>query len=106
MYNRLLAVADRLSLFAVWVAGAMSSLSAFMVTFDVLIRNVFNVTLGGADEISGYLFAIATAWSLPYALIHRANVRIDSLYVLLSGRLRAILDLFGLTLPRVCCSEY
>ena len=98
MYNRLLAFAERLSLIAVWFAGAMMVFVAFMVTFDVLIRNVFNVTLGGADEISGYLFAIATAWSLPYALIHRANVRIDALYILLPTSLPAVLDLFGLTL--------
>jgi TRAP-type C4-dicarboxylate transport system permease small subunit len=98
MYDRLLALAERLSLVAVWLAGTMILFVAFMVTFDVLIRNLFNVTLGGADEISGYLFAIATAWSLPYALIHRANVRIDALYVLLSNPLRAALDLFGLSL--------
>ena len=98
MYNRLLALAERLSLVAVWLGGAMILFVAFMVTFDVFIRNIFNVTLGGADEISGYLFAIATAWSLPYALLLRANVRIDALYVLLSRRLRAVLDLLGLTL--------
>ena len=98
MHNRLLTRVERLSHFAIWAAGAMMIFVAFMVTFDVLIRNIFNVTLGGADEISGYLFAIATAWSLPYALIHRANVRIDALYILLPKALRAVLDLFGLTL--------
>jgi len=97
MHRRLLVLAERLSLVAIWAAGAMMIFVAFMVTFDVLIRNVFDVTLGGADEISGYLFAIATAWSLPYALIHRANVRIDSLYMLLPKKPRAVLDLFGLT---------
>jgi TRAP-type mannitol/chloroaromatic compound transport system permease small subunit len=98
MYNRLFTIAERLSQVAIWAAGAMMIFVAFMVTFDVLIRNIFDVTLGGADEISGYLFAIATAWSLPYALIHRANVRIDSLYIVLPKALRAVLDLFGLTL--------
>lgn len=98
MYNKILGLAERFSLYAVWLGGAMILFVAFMVTFDVLIRNIFNVTLGGADEISGYLFAIATAWSLPYALIHRANVRIDALYILLSSRWRVVLDLFGLTL--------
>ena len=98
MLSRLLAFAERLSLFAVWAGGAMMLFAAFMVTFDVFIRTVFNVTLGGADEISAYLFAVATAWALPYALLHRANVRIDALYILLPAWLRSGLDLFGLML--------
>lgn len=54
--------------------------------------------MSGSDEISGYLFAIATALSLPYALLHRANVRIDAAYALMSTKVRYALDLFGLLL--------
>lgn len=57
--------------------------------------------MSGSDEISGYLFAIATALSLPYALLHRANVRIDAAYVLMPAGVRYALDLFGLTLLTV-----
>ena len=72
--------------------------SACMVTVDVLLRKFLSVTLGGADEISGYLFAIATMWAFSYAALHRVNVRIDALYMLLPRALRAVLDLLGLTL--------
>ncbi len=72
--------------------------AAIMVTIDVLCRKFLNVTLAGSDEISGYLFAIATTWALPYTLLHRANVRIDALYVLMPQGIRACLDLFGLIL--------
>lgn len=90
--------AEKSSLVAVWAGGAMIIFAAVMVTIDALIRKLFNVTLGGADEISGYLFAISTAWALPYTLLHRANVRIDALYMLLPPFLRAPMDLFGILL--------
>jgi TRAP-type C4-dicarboxylate transport system permease small subunit len=72
--------------------------AAFMVSADVLSRRLLGLTMGGSDEISGYLFAISTALAMPYALLHRANVRIDALYMHLPARLRAILDLFGIGL--------
>jgi len=81
---------------AVWIGGALLIASALMVTVDVALRDLFGVTLGGADEISGYIFAVTTAWALPYALLTRSNVRIDALYLLLGERLRSILDIFGL----------
>ena len=75
--------------------------ASVMVTFDVLIRKFFNTTLGGADEISGYLFAIATSWALPFAFLRRANVRIDALYVHLPRIACAVVDLLGATLLAV-----
>lgn len=98
MLTTLITNAEKISRYAVWAGGAMIIFAAFMVTVDALIRKLFNVTLGGADEISGYLFAISTAWAMPYALLHRANVRIDAAYILLPPWVRALLDLFGLIL--------
>ena len=72
--------------------------SSVMVTLDVLARKLLGMTLGGADEISGYLFAVATAWAFPFALFHRSNVRIDVLYIHMPRRIRATLDLLGITL--------
>jgi TRAP-type C4-dicarboxylate transport system permease small subunit len=85
----------------VWVGGAGLIFAAFMVTFDVIIRDVLGRTLGGADEISGYIFAIATAFAFPYALLHRANVRIDALYVLFPSRVRAVLNLVSMAVLAV-----
>jgi len=48
--------------------------------------------VGGADELSSYAFAIGTTWSLAYATLQRANVRVDVLYQLLPVRLAAVLD--------------
>lgn len=80
----------------VWIGGAMLIFSALMVTLDVSLRNLVGITLGGADEISGYIFAVSTAWALPYALLGRVNVRIDALYMLVGERLRSIADILGL----------
>ena len=98
MFETIYKWANRVALGAAWAGGAMMIFASVMVTVDVLIRKIFNVTLGGADEISGYLFAIATSWALPYCLLHRANVRIDALYVHLPQVMRSVLDILGTTL--------
>jgi TRAP-type C4-dicarboxylate transport system permease small subunit len=96
--EKLLAVNTSVARVLVWIGGSLLILSAFMVTVDVLLRDFVGVTLGGADEMSGYVFAISTAWALPYALISRTNVRIDALYLLVGERFRSLLDIFGLIL--------
>ena len=101
MFDRLYRWANRIALAAAWTGGATMIFASVMVTFDVLIRKLFNTTLGGADEISGYLFAIATSWALPYAFLRRANVRIDALYVHLPRIACAVVDLLGATLLAV-----
>ena len=98
MLDRLLGINERIAHLAVWVGGALMIFAAFMVTLDVLLRKFLSVTLGGADEISGYLFAIATVWAFSYAALHRVNVRIDALYTHFPRPLRAALDLLGLAL--------
>lgn len=96
MLDRALRAADWLSLRAVWAGGALLFLAAFTVSIDVLARKLFSVSLGGADELSGYAFAIGTAWAFAFALLRRANVRVDALYQLLPLRLCALLDLLAL----------
>ena len=101
MFDRLYRWANRIALAAAWTGGATMIFASVMVTFDALIRKLFNTTLGGADEISGYLFAIATSWGLPFAFLRRANVRIDALYVHLPRIACAVVDLLGATLLAV-----
>ena len=86
------------SRFAVWCGGGALMLCAIMVTIDVIMRKLFAITLSGADEITGYVFAASMAWAFSYCLLFRANVRIDALYNHLSPMLRAWLDLLGVIL--------
>jgi TRAP-type mannitol/chloroaromatic compound transport system permease small subunit len=91
-----LALAERVSLRAVWLGGALLLASAILVSVDVTIRKLFKMSVGGADELSGYAFAIGIAWAFPFALLRRANVRIDALYQHLPARLCATLDIVAL----------
>ena len=88
MLGRLLRINERIAHLAGWVGGALMIFAACMVTLDVLLRKFLSVTLGGADEIPGYLFAIATVWAFSYAA-YRVNVRIDALYTHFPRPLRA-----------------
>jgi len=69
-----------------------------MVTVDVLSRKIFNITMSGSDEYSGYVFSATTTWAYSYCLLHRSNVRIDALYNYLPRKVTAILDVVGLLL--------
>jgi TRAP-type C4-dicarboxylate transport system permease small subunit len=88
----------RLTRYGLWFGGALVLAAALLIGVDVTLRKVFNASIGGADELAGYALAIGTAWSLGAALVERAHIRIDSLYVLLPRWLRLGLDFFGIAL--------
>ena len=94
--GRLLRSAEQLSLGAVWFGGALTLASVFLIGFDVIARKFFGFTTGGADELSGYAFAISTSWALAFVVLQRGNVRVDVLYQHLPVRLAALLDWISL----------
>lgn len=96
LLDRWLGFADRLSQYAIWTGGTLVLASAILVSVDVLLRKILLVSLGGADELSGYAFAIGTTWALGFTLLRRANVRVDALYIHLPPVVCAILDILAL----------
>lgn len=96
--DRLITGVRTLSRYGVWFGGALIVISAIIVGIDVVIRKAFSVTIGGADELSGFALAISSAWAFGFALLERAHIRIDSLYTWLPIRVRAALDLLALAL--------
>lgn len=94
--DALLARMHRLSAWGIRGAGLLMLAAAVLVAVDVIVRKLFNRSLGGADELSGYAFAIACTWAFSYVLLNRGNVRVDALYNLLSPRLAALLDIIAL----------
>lgn len=94
----LLELARKLARAGAWFGGALIIAAAFLVGVEVVIRKAFTQTIGGADELSGYALAISTSWALAFALLERAHIRIDSLYIHLPVRVCALLDLLGLAL--------
>ena len=109
---------------AILLGAVMLLVAALIVTAEVLIRKAVpdffdligsiggpsvaattnsvndwirgHLTFSGSDEISGYLFAVGTSWSLAYAFITRGHVRIDALYGGFSPATRAWCDLIAL----------
>ncbi len=86
----------------VWCGGAMIFAAAVIVTAEVLLRKGVGALVGtgfvfsGSDEISSYLFAVGTSWSMAHVLVTRGHVRIDALYIYFGRRTRLLLDIFAL----------
>ncbi len=72
--------------------------AAFLVTYDVTTRKLLNISIAGADEISGYVFAVSTACAFSYALLSRANIRIDFLYNRLPPSIQRLLDVLSMAM--------
>jgi TRAP-type C4-dicarboxylate transport system permease small subunit len=94
--DRLIAVLSRISRATAWMAGLLLLLAALAIGFDIAIRYFLNRTIGGGNELAGYALALASAWGITATLLQRAHVRIDTIYVHLPARLRALLDVAAL----------
>lgn len=94
--QRLLAASETLAAWSIRAGGLVMFLAAVMIAADVLLRKLFSVTLGGADEMAGYAMAIACSWAFSYVLLKRGNVRVDALYHLLPAKLCVLLDLLAI----------
>ncbi|MEM9605219.1 MAG: TRAP transporter small permease [Pseudomonadota bacterium] len=94
----LVSALHRTSRVLVWIGGALILGSAVLVTVEVVLRKLFNTSIGGADELSGYAFAVATSLGFAYALFERAHIRVDALLVVLPRGARIALSFFGLAL--------
>jgi TRAP-type C4-dicarboxylate transport system permease small subunit len=94
--DRLIAHSFPLARIAGWICGLLLTVSAVLIGLDILLRETLVITLGGANELSGYALAVSSSWGCTVALVHRIHVRIDSVYTHLSVRIRALLDIVGL----------
>jgi len=94
--GRLAAGIGRIVQGGAWFGGALLILSVLGIAAEVILRNVVGASFGAVDELSGYPLAIASAWGIAFALVHRTHIRIDTAYLLLPRRMRAGLDLVAL----------
>ena len=92
----LLAAARHVARFGVWAGGSLMLLAAVIIGVEVLARRFAGMSLGGIDDLTGFILAIATAWALPLTLLDRAHIRVDTVYALLPRRVAAMLDLLAL----------
>jgi len=75
--------------------GLIFLMCSVLVLIDIAMRR-FGTSLGGTDEISGYVMAIGTAWGMAYALLELSHVRIDFLRSTATAKWRAALDLLSM----------
>ena len=57
----LLELSRRIARYGAWFGGLLIIASALLVGVEVVIRKAFSLTIGGADELSGYALAISTS---------------------------------------------
>jgi TRAP-type C4-dicarboxylate transport system permease small subunit len=94
--QRLQTIAEGISRVGAIAGGAMLLIASIVICIDITARYLFSWTVGGADELSGYALAISSAWGLSAAVLTRSHIRIDTVYVRVRSRLRAVLDLASL----------
>lgn len=96
MFDRLEQFGLRIARLGVWCGGAMMIAAAFIIGTEVVLRKIFLISLGGADEMANYALAISTVWALSFALLQRAHIRVDVIYTLLPKPVSALLDILSL----------
>jgi len=84
------------SRFLARLGGALILICAFLVSLDVVFRNVFKLAIFESYELTGYGIALATAFGLSWALVTKAHIRIEVIYNLLGVKPRAYLDICAL----------
>jgi TRAP-type C4-dicarboxylate transport system permease small subunit len=95
--ERLQALAAAISRGGAIVGGALLLAASIVICIDIALRYAFSLTIGGADDLSGYALAISSAWGFSAALLSRSHIRIDTVYVRVRSRAaRAALDILSL----------
>lgn len=92
MAQTILSTLRRLNHLVAILVGILLLACVAFVLADILLRQIGS-SLGGTDEISGYVMAIATSWGMAYTLTELGHVRIDILRSRAPARGRAAFDL-------------
>lgn len=85
------------------IAVAAVLLIAFANVLDIVLRNVFDKSLFGLNEINAYLVAIAAATCLPYGLHVGAALAINAVSNKASPQGRVVLALLSASITTIFC---
>lgn len=80
------------------LSGALVALMAVLVGVEVALRGLTDISVTFTHELSGYALAIVFSLSLAYALLCKAHIRIDLLYIGAGARLKRAMDILSLLL--------
>lgn len=76
-------------------ASWLSLLLVLMVSTDVFLRYLFNITFVAVQELEWHLYALIFLLGSAYTLKYNAHVRVDVIYQRLSKRTRAFINVVG-----------
>lgn len=77
------------------VVGFSILATSLYIISDIVLRK-FGMSLGGSDEISGYIMAGVASWGMSFGLTELAHVRIDVIRLRLLPFWRSCLDVFSI----------
>ncbi len=77
------------------LAGWAVLILALIVTAEVLSRKLFSYSFQAADELGGYILAIASVTGFSYALVARAHTRIDLVWGKLPAPVKSGLNILA-----------
>lgn len=78
--------------------GLMMTILCIVITAETLLRKVFNFSLAGVDELSGYAIAIGAPLCFAIAAIEQSHIRINLLYTKLPRILKALMNISSVLL--------
>jgi len=93
--QKLIAAIRRTNRLIALLVGLVLMGSVALIIAEILLREV-GISLGGSEEISGYVMAGVASWGLSFALTELAHVRIDLIRIKLKQRGKAFLDLLAI----------
>ena len=103
MPEKLLAWMKRLNRGVAMLIGMLLLICVIFILAEIVIRKL-GASLGGTDEISGYVMAIVTSWGMGFALLELSHVRIDFLRGRVNALGRCLFDLFSMIVLSVTIS--
>ena len=104
LLKKFMVAVEKTNIFVGKLMVGVTLLAVAVITFEVVMRYVFNRPTNWGHELMTLLFGIQYAMCAGYAHYHRAHVRVDVIYASRSLRTRALLDVgtaiffFGFTL--------
>jgi TRAP-type C4-dicarboxylate transport system permease small subunit len=86
-----LALIDRLATALAFVCGVGLLLLTLLITWDIVARKAFGMSVQGTDELGGYVLALIGSLGMTHVLLRREFTRIDLALPYLPARLRQVL---------------
>ena len=93
---KVLALMKQLNRWVAMLIGIVLLACVVFILAEIVVRQLGS-SLGGTDEISGYVMAIVTSWGMGFALLELSHVRIDIIRAQVNQVGKALFDLLAMS---------